>query len=216
MHVDDVQRTIRPVTQAYRTKALVSRGQDFAVRVHTLGLQPEASTRLRLQLQLDHQVSSWFTDEHIPDCIGRDRVTARHMLRTRGIRTLQSSVLQPTLAVRAVDTGRHMHGMHSLRGYKARIHQRTVIQERVPCKSQRIHTIAKRTYRALHLSGYARIDLRMDAEGRVYVIEANVNNDLTPGEDFPESAQSTGLDYPALLQRVLGAGLAYKPAWKVD
>ena len=54
MHVDDVQRTIRPITQTYRTKALVRRGQDFAVRVHTLGLEPEASTRLRFQLQLHH------------------------------------------------------------------------------------------------------------------------------------------------------------------
>ena len=81
---------------------------------------------------------------------------------------------------------------------------------------QRIHAIAKRTYRALHLSGYARIDLRMDEQGRVYVIEANVNNDLTPGEDFPESAQSVGVDYGQLLQRILNTGLAYKPAWKID
>ncbi|MBM4062780.1 MAG: ATP-grasp domain-containing protein [Planctomycetes bacterium] len=76
--------------------------------------------------------------------------------------------------------------------------------------------IAKRTYRALHLSGYARIDLRMDGEGRVYVIEANVNNDLTPGEDFPESAKFAGVDYPQLLQRVLQVGMGYKPAWMVE
>jgi D-alanine-D-alanine ligase len=81
---------------------------------------------------------------------------------------------------------------------------------------QRILGIAKRTYRALHLSGYARVDLRMDEAGRVYVIEANVNNDLTPGEDFPESAKSVGVDYGALLQRIVSTGLAYKPAWKVD
>ncbi|MFN7589364.1 MAG: ATP-grasp domain-containing protein [Planctomycetota bacterium] len=81
---------------------------------------------------------------------------------------------------------------------------------------ERIHAIARRTYRALHLSGYARIDLRMDAEGRVYVIEANVNNDLTPGEDFPDSAASAGVDYAQLLQRIVSTGLAYKPAWKVE
>lgn len=32
---------------------------------------------------------------------------------------------------------------------------------------EQIVRIAKRTYRALHLSGYARIDLRMDKAGRV-------------------------------------------------
>ena len=81
---------------------------------------------------------------------------------------------------------------------------------------QEIHRIAKRTYRALHLSGYARIDLRMDEQGRVYVIEANINNDLTPGEDFPESAKHAGVEYPQLLQRILTTGLAYKPAWMIE
>jgi D-alanine-D-alanine ligase len=81
---------------------------------------------------------------------------------------------------------------------------------------ERIHKLAKRVYRALHLSGYARIDLRMDKEGRVYVIEANVNNDLTPGEDFPASAEHAGLDYGQLLQRILNTGLGYKPAWMIE
>ena len=40
-----------------------------------------------------------------------------------------------------------MHGMHSLRGNEARIHQRTVIQERVPCQGERIHTIAAQQVR---------------------------------------------------------------------
>lgn len=81
---------------------------------------------------------------------------------------------------------------------------------------EQIVRIAKRTYRALHLSGYARIDLRMDKEGRVYVIEANVNNDLTPGEDFPESAKSAGVDYGQLLQRILNVGVGHRPSWKVE
>jgi D-alanine-D-alanine ligase len=76
--------------------------------------------------------------------------------------------------------------------------------------------ICKRTYRALDLSGYARIDLRLDQEGRPYVIEANVNSDLSPGEDFPESAKHAGLDYGQLLQRILNVGINYKPAWMVD
>jgi D-alanine-D-alanine ligase len=81
---------------------------------------------------------------------------------------------------------------------------------------EQIVRIAKRTYRALHLSGYARVDLRMDQEGRVYVIEANVNADLTPGEDFPDSAKAAGVDYGQLLQRILNVGIGYKPAWKVE
>ncbi len=81
---------------------------------------------------------------------------------------------------------------------------------------EQIIRICKRTYRALDLSGYARIDLRLDQEGRPYVIEANVNNDLSPGEDFPESAKAAGLDYGQLLQRILNVGINYKPAWMVE
>jgi D-alanine-D-alanine ligase len=82
-------------------------------------------------------------------------------------------------------------------------------------EEQIVH-ICKRTYRALHLSGYARIDLRLDQDGRPYVIEANVNNDLSPGEDFPDSARHAGLDYGQLLQRILNVGIHYKPAWKIE
>lgn len=85
-----------------------------------------------------------------------------------------------------------------------------------PELEKRLLHIAKRTYRALDLSGYARIDLRMDADGRAYVLEANPNPDLTPGEDFPESAASVGLAYGALIQRVLNLGIGYKSAWKVE
>ncbi len=38
---------------------------------------------------------------------------------------------------------------------------------------ERMQRMAKRAYRALDLSGYARIDVRMDEDGRIYVLEAN-------------------------------------------
>ncbi|GAB4138584.1 MAG: D-alanine--D-alanine ligase [Planctomycetota bacterium] len=85
-----------------------------------------------------------------------------------------------------------------------------------PAAKRRIAHVAKRTYRALDISGCARIDMRMDAEGRIYVLEANPNPDLTPGEDFAESAKATGLEYPELLHRLVNLGMRYKSAWKVE
>ncbi|HEX5050185.1 MAG TPA: ATP-grasp domain-containing protein [Planctomycetota bacterium] len=85
-----------------------------------------------------------------------------------------------------------------------------------PEQEKYIHQIAKRAYRALHLSGYARVDLRMDTEGKVYVIEVNVNADLTSNEDFAEAAEAAGLDYGQLLQRILNGGIGYKSLWKVE
>jgi D-alanine-D-alanine ligase len=78
--------------------------------------------------------------------------------------------------------------------------------------ADRIQRIAKRTYRALDLNGYARIDLRMDDQGRSYVLEANPNPNLAYGEDFAESVEVAGLPYERLLERILTLGLRWEPA----
>lgn len=67
------------------------------------------------------------------------------------------------------------------------------------------------TYRALELSGYARIDVRLTADGRFYVLEANPNPQLAFGEDFSESAEHEGFSYEDLLQKILNLGLRYRP-----
>ena len=77
--------------------------------------------------------------------------------------------------------------------------------------TDRIQRIAKRAYRALDLNGYARIDLRMDDEGRAYVLEANPNPNLAYGEDFAESAEVAGTSYEELLDRIITLGIRWKP-----
>ncbi len=77
--------------------------------------------------------------------------------------------------------------------------------------ADRIRHIAKRVYRALDLSGYARIDLRLDGNGQAYVIEANPNPQLAYGEDFAESAERAGVSYEQLLERIMSLGLQWQP-----
>jgi len=75
----------------------------------------------------------------------------------------------------------------------------------------KIQHLAKRTYRALELSGYARIDLRMDANNNPYVIEANANPQLAEEEDFAQSAKRAKLRYPELLERIMALGIQWQP-----
>lgn len=70
----------------------------------------------------------------------------------------------------------------------------------------RFARIARRAYRALEQSGYARMDFRMNKDGRIFLIESNPNPDLSFGEDFSESAEHAGIAYPALLQRIVNLG----------
>ncbi len=77
---------------------------------------------------------------------------------------------------------------------------------------ERIQGICRRVYSILELSGYARIDLRLDENGNVYVLEANPNAELAHGEDFAESAEKAGIPYGPLLQRIVNLGLSWGTA----
>jgi D-alanine-D-alanine ligase len=81
-----------------------------------------------------------------------------------------------------------------------------------PVLAEQVQRIAKRAYRALDLSGYARVDFRMDTQGRAYVLEANPNPNLAYGEDFAESAEVSGMSYERLLDRIITLGLRWDPA----
>jgi D-alanine-D-alanine ligase len=74
-----------------------------------------------------------------------------------------------------------------------------------------IQHICKRAYRALELSGFARVDLRLDANNHVWVIEANPNPQIAKGEDFAASADKAGIGYESLLQRIVNLGLRWQP-----
>ena len=77
--------------------------------------------------------------------------------------------------------------------------------------SEQIQRVSKRVYRALEMSGYARMDFRLDADGNFFVMEANANPQLAFGEDFAQSAERAGISYEELLQRILNFGLRWQP-----
>ena len=99
--------------------------------------------------------------------------------------------------------------------YQKRIGLRTDPATDLPeGKEEEIARMARRLYRALGLSGFARIDMRMDGEGKVWVLEVNPNPDLCFGEDFAEAMELAGYTYPKLIQKLLTLGLRYEAPWK--
>jgi D-alanine-D-alanine ligase len=79
---------------------------------------------------------------------------------------------------------------------------------------QKIMALAKRIYRALSMSGYARIDMRLRPDGSLFVLEANANPNLSQTEDFAVSALAAGVGYDVLLDRIIQSGMSYQAAWR--
>jgi D-alanine-D-alanine ligase len=78
----------------------------------------------------------------------------------------------------------------------------------------RLEQLSKRIFRALHLTGYARMDFRLRADGSLYVLEANANPNISMAEDFSQSALRAGMRYRDLLNRILQLGTNYPAAWR--
>jgi D-alanine-D-alanine ligase len=76
--------------------------------------------------------------------------------------------------------------------------------------------MSKRIYRALYMTGYARMDFRMRPDGSVFVLEANANPNISREEDYADSAKAAGVDYAALLEQIIRVGTNYQAAWRVD
>jgi D-alanine-D-alanine ligase len=70
-----------------------------------------------------------------------------------------------------------------------------------------IEQTCKRIYHLLTIDGYARIDLRLTADNKVYFIEANPNPILAEDEDFAQSALKAGVSFGQLIERIVRLGL---------
>ena len=77
--------------------------------------------------------------------------------------------------------------------------------------TERIQHVCKRAYRALELSGYARIDLRLD-DGRQRVGDRGESESADcQGRGFRGVGGQGGIAYESLLQRIVNLGLRWQP-----
>ncbi|MDA0563105.1 D-alanine--D-alanine ligase [Streptomonospora sp. S1-112] len=70
---------------------------------------------------------------------------------------------------------------------------------------------AARTFEALGCEGLARVDFFYGDDGRVYVNEINTLPGFTPSSAFPQMWAASGVDYPALVDRIIQTGLRRAP-----
>lgn len=74
-----------------------------------------------------------------------------------------------------------------------------------PRLAEKIRDLAVATWRAFELSGYARVDFRVDASGTPFILEANANPCLTPDAGFIATAGEAGLGFDAVIAEIVKA-----------
>jgi len=72
---------------------------------------------------------------------------------------------------------------------------------------KRIQDVAVRTFQALDLKGYARIDMFVRRDGRIAVLEPNTLPGMTPSTVLFHQAAASGITQTELIDRVIQAGL---------
>jgi D-alanine-D-alanine ligase len=67
---------------------------------------------------------------------------------------------------------------------------------------------ARETFLALDCRDVARVDIRMNAQGQMYVLEVNPLPGLTPDySDLVLISKAAGIDYRTLIAEILAGGL---------
>jgi D-alanine-D-alanine ligase len=71
----------------------------------------------------------------------------------------------------------------------------------------KLQKVSLDAYRALRVRDYGRVDLRLTGTGEIYVLEVNASCYLEKASEFAMAAQAAGIEYDALIGRIVDAAL---------
>ncbi len=87
---------------------------------------------------------------------------------------------------------------------QSRVCVRNKVSKNFPINlKQAIENSALKTFRAMSCSSYASVDIRVNKEGKIFVLEINPNCWIGKGSDFVRSAESIGISYLELMYRIM-------------
>ena len=76
---------------------------------------------------------------------------------------------------------------------------------------EELKSLALGCWRLFDLKGYARVDFRVDLEGRPWILEVNANPCIAPDSGFVAAALRAGIDFREVIRRVLDDLVAGMP-----
>jgi D-alanine-D-alanine ligase len=78
---------------------------------------------------------------------------------------------------------------------------------REPALNRKLEQLSKECWRLFGLSGYARVDFRVDTDGGPFILEINPNPCLEPNAGVAAACEQAGLSYAGLIEQVVRAAL---------
>jgi D-alanine-D-alanine ligase len=73
---------------------------------------------------------------------------------------------------------------------------------------ERLGELALATWRLFDLTGYVRVDFRVDSMNKPWILEINVNPCLSPDAGFAAAAARAGMDYDEMIGCIVSSALA--------
>ncbi len=71
-----------------------------------------------------------------------------------------------------------------------------------------LRRITRQCWDLFELRGYARVDFRVDREGRPWVLELNANPCISPDSGFYAAAERSGIPFPQVVNRIIADTMA--------
>lgn len=72
---------------------------------------------------------------------------------------------------------------------------------------EKIKETALKAFQVCGGRDYGRVDLRLADDGKFYVLEVNLNPDISPGGGAFRSAKTAGYDYPGFLKKIVNVAM---------
>lgn len=80
-------------------------------------------------------------------------------------------------------------------------------REREPRLHRMLEFISRECWSLFGLSGYARVDIRVDMEGRPFILEVNPNPCLEPNAGFAAACEQAGIGFDSLISTIVKSAI---------
>jgi D-alanine-D-alanine ligase len=123
------------------------------------------------------------------------------------------------LPISEIDYSEFPEGIPKICGYEAKwVPESTEYQKSKPiCPAplewvmqKRVEHIALKVFRLFGCRDYGRVDIRIDPEGKIYVLEVNPNPDISPQSGMTRAIKTQGMTYEDFIRGLLERALQRK------